>query len=101
MLVLGEVRRGIQRIRSRDPVRADKFEQWLQSGLRLFSNRILVVDGRVADAWGRITAARSLPMVDSLLAATAMCHGMTLVTRNTRDIHDTGVRYLNPFETSA
>ena len=63
-----------------------------------FSGRILNVNSKVADVWGRTTAGRSLPIVDSLLAATALTHNLTLVTRNTKDIEDTGVRYLNPFE---
>jgi predicted nucleic acid-binding protein len=97
VLVLGEVRRGIQKIRHRDPVRAEHFERWLRSGSRLFSGRILIVDARVTDTWGRITSKRSLPVIDSLLAATALSYDMTLVTRNTRDVRDTGVRFLDPF----
>ena len=97
VLVLGEVRREIVMLRSRDPRRALAIERWLQSALCLFANRILVVDARVSHSWGTLTAGRSLPAIDSLLAATAICHDLVLVTRNTRDIHDTGVRYLNPF----
>lgn len=97
VLVLGEIRRGVIRLRSRDPGRAEKLENWLRSALQLFAGRILAVDARVAYVWGTITSDRSLPVIDSLLAATAMCHDAVLVTRNTRDIHDTGVRHLDPF----
>ena len=98
VLVLGEIRRGIYKIQDRDKQRADEYEAWLQSAKQFFSGRILNVNSKVADVWGRTTAGRSLPIVDSLLAATALTHNLTLVTRNTKDIEDTGVRYLNPFE---
>lgn len=98
VLVLGEIRRGVVRLRNRQPDRAASIERWLRSGLQLFAGRVLVVDARVAHLWGTITSARSLPVIDSLLAATAICHDLVLVTRNARDIHDTGVRWLNPFD---
>lgn len=98
VLVLGEIRRGICKIQDRDPRRARQYETWLQTATQFFAGRILVVDSRVADHWGRITAERSLPLVDSILAATAVVHELTLVTRNTKDIQGTGVSYLNPFE---
>ena len=100
VLVLGEIRRGIYRIQERDSRRARQYETWLQTAMQFFAGRILPVDSRVADRWGRITAGRSLPLVDSMLAATALSHNLILVTRNTKDIGDTGVRYLNPFEPS-
>lgn len=52
----------------------------------------------VADIWGRVRVARPLPVVDSLMAATAIAHDLTFVTRNARDVSDTGVDVLNPFE---
>ena len=60
--------------------------------------RILPVDGRVAEEWGRLTARRTASIVDCLMAATALVHGLVLVTRNTRDVAWTGVPCLNPFE---
>jgi len=98
VLVLGEIRRGICKIQERDPGRARQYEVWLQTTMQYFAGRILMVDSRVADHWGRITAERSLPLADSILAATAIVHELTLVTRNTKDIRDTGVNYLNPFK---
>ena len=60
--------------------------------------RVLPFDARVAQNWGRLNAWESLPIVDSLLAATAEAHGLILVTRNLKDIERSGVRYMNPFE---
>lgn len=98
VLVLGEIRRGVVRLQERHPDRADRIESWLRSALQLFAGRILIVDARVAHLWGTLTADRSLPAIDSLLAATAIAHDLVLVTRNTKDIRDTGVELLNPFE---
>lgn len=96
-LVLGEIRLGIERVRPRDPVQARTYESWLDQLHRDFAPRILTVDRDVADVWGRISARRAYPAVDALLAATAVVHDLVLVTRNTRDVHDTGVRVFDPF----
>ncbi len=98
VMVLGEVRQGIERLRVNDPVRAQKLEGWLDSVCAGFGPRILTVNEKTADIWGRMGVRRTLPLVDSLLAATAVCHNLVLVTRNTRDSRETGVQYLNPFE---
>src|SRR5579862_3123511 len=71
---------------------------WLQEILTSFGERVLPIDERVAQVWGRMNAREPLAAVDSLLAATAEAHGMTLVTRNLKDIKRSGVRCLNPFE---
>jgi predicted nucleic acid-binding protein len=98
VLVIGEIRRGIEGLRSRDPRAAVAFEGWLTQVITGHRDRILAVDHAVAEEWGRMTAVRPLSTVDSLLAATAKVHGLTLVTRNVTDIAATGVAYLNPFE---
>jgi hypothetical protein len=99
VLVLGEIRRGIERARPRDPTRARLLERWLERVYREFSGRILTIDRMVADEWGRISAARNVPVVDALLAASARVHGMTLVTRNVTDVHGLGAATLDPFRT--
>ena len=98
VMVAGEIQRGIQKLKKTDPSRAREYADWLAAIVEAFEGRILPVDLKTAEIWGRLTARRTLPLVDALLAASALAHDFTLVTRNTRDIHDTGVRYLNPFE---
>jgi toxin FitB len=74
--------------------------QWLAGFHALvtkYEERILLVDQKVAEEWGRMNAVATLPAIDSLLAATAHVHGLTFVTRNTKDVTRTGVPYLNPF----
>ncbi len=85
----------------KDSKRAQELEGWLESIAAGFGARILTVNHAIADVWGRMGVRRTLPLIDSLLAATAICHDMTLVTRNVRDVHAAGVRYLNPFEAPA
>lgn len=97
VLVLGEIRRGIERIRARDPRQADALEAWLESITQGYEERLLPVDRRVADRWGALGAHQPIAPVDGLLAATALTHQLTLVTRNVADVESTGVRVLNPF----
>ena len=98
VLVIGEIRKGIERVRPKDNARANAIENWLVAVERAFGERILPVDRAVANEWGRLNASRPLPVIDGLLAATAKIHRMTLVTRNIADIVDLGVHILNPFE---
>ena len=63
-----------------------------------FNERIVDVDAAVADRWGRLGILTPLPDIDSLLAATALVHGMTVVTRNVRHIAPTGAPCLDPFK---
>ena len=98
VMVLGEIRQGVERLKVKDPPRAREIERWLQSITNTLGARLLVVNHKIADQWGRMGIKRTLPLVDSILAATAVAHGLTLVTRNIKDIQDTGVSYLNPFD---
>ena len=98
VLVLGELRRGIELARRRRGIdQTEALEAWLQTVIEEFSGRILSVDAQVADTWGRISALRPIPVVDGLLAAIAMAHDMTLVTRNVSDVEGLGIRVLDPF----
>jgi predicted nucleic acid-binding protein len=97
VLTIGEIRRGIDAIHRRDRTRALSLNRWFRALVTEYDARILPVDRTVAQEWGRMNAARTLPAVDSLLAATAHVHGLTFVTRNTRDVAHTGVPCLNPF----
>lgn len=101
VLTLGEIRKGIASLS--DASRRVTLEAWLNSDLTFrFAERILPIDRAVADRWGRLAAdaasAKSpLPVIDGLLAATALDQNLTLVTRNTRDIAVTGVSVFNPW----
>jgi len=97
VLVVGEIRRGVERLRPRDAARAQALETWLNAVKLAFTGRILAIDETVAEAWGQLTTGRSVPAIDGLLAATAKARGMTLVTRNVRDIAGLDVTILNPF----
>ena len=93
----GEIRTGIERLGA---ARQQPLLDWLEVELpNYFLGRLLAVDAHTADRWGRLlaSAGRPLPAVDSLLAATALQHDLTLVTRNTADFAGTGVRLINPW----
>jgi toxin FitB len=97
VLVLGEIRKGIEGLRSRDPLQARALDAWLARVDKAFGDRILPIDSEVADEWGRLSAIRPISIVDGLLAATAKIHQMTLVTRNESDLAGLGATVLNPF----
>jgi hypothetical protein len=97
VLVVGEVRNGIERLRRRDPAAADNLERWLTKVQTDMAGKILPVTTNIADRWGRLNAPDPLPVIDSLLAATALEHDLILVTRNVDDVKRTGVKLLNPF----
>jgi len=98
VLVLGEIAKGVELKRRRDPAQADLLEAWLDQIKIAFGDRALPVDVTVIEAWGRMAAIRPIPVVDGLLAATAKVHDLTLVTRNEADVADLGARILNPFD---
>lgn len=97
-LVVGEIRHGIERLARRDRAQATAYDTWLADLLDLYGDRVVPVTAEVARTWGRLNVPDPLPVVDGLLAATALVHDWTLVTRNTSDVVRTGVRLLDPFE---
>lgn len=99
VLVIGEIRQGVERLRPRDPRRSERHEEWLRALQESFGERILAVTAPVAEAWGRLRATQPLPVVDSLLAATALVHGLVVVTRDTGPFDRVGVPYLDPWAT--
>ncbi|NGN66150.1 type II toxin-antitoxin system VapC family toxin [Streptomyces sp. A7024] len=96
-LVVGEIRKGIENVRRRDERQAARLESWLEELRRGYADRLLPVTADVAERWGRFSSPDPLPVVDGLLAATAAVHGLTLVTRNVKDVGRTGVPCLDPF----
>jgi predicted nucleic acid-binding protein len=100
-LVLGEIRKGVELARPRDPAKAALLDHWLSQVEAAFGERVLRVDNSVSDLWGRMSAMRPIPVIDGLLAATAVVNGLTLVTRNDRDIAGLGAAVLNPFRQPA
>ena len=98
VLVLGEIRKGVERARPSDPAQARALEKWLTAVAESFAERILPIDQTVADEWGRMAAKRPVSTVDALLAATAKVHRMTLATRNVSYVADLGADLVNPFE---
>ena len=97
VLVIGELRRRIAGVAQRDPAAATALDGWLRAVISHYAERILDVTVDVAQASGTFNVPDPLPVVDSLLAATAHVHGLTVVTRNVVDIARTGVPVLDPF----
>lgn len=97
VLVIGELRRGAARVRRRDPAFGVVLDRWVAEIGERFSDRILPVDHAIAECWGEVSAHPTSPDVDSLLAATALVHDLTVVTRNVRHIAPSGARCLDPF----
>ena len=100
VLTFGEIRNGIERMRRRDAQASANLERWLEQLVTGYSDRIVSVDQAIAEEWGRMTTTKTLPVVDGLLAATAKVHGLTLATRNGRDVAGTGVPVTDPFDYS-
>lgn len=98
VLTVGEIRRGIELLRRRDPAQAAIYDAWLTTLRRDYADRIILITGDIAEEWGRMNVPDPLPAVDGLMAATAKVRGLTFVTRNVADIARTGMRVLNPFE---
>lgn len=97
VMTLGEIRKGIELLRGRDPAQADVFASWLGELHANFADRILPINAHVAEEWGRLNATTPRNTVDSLIAATARVHDLTVVTRNTSDFEGCRVRLLDPW----
>ena len=102
VLSLAEIQKGIELLSIGK--RRTQLEHWLRQELEVwFSGRVLHVDRQVASRWASLLAqsvqlGRPLPTIDSLIAATALAHDLTIVTRNVRDFHGTGAATINPWQ---
>jgi len=97
VITLGEIERGIEMIRAGKPSKASELEAWLAALRHDCSDRILPVTEDIALEWGRLVARRPRGDVDSLIAATAVVHGLAVVTRNVADFAGTGVEIVDPW----
>jgi len=97
VLVLAEIRRGIELKRRSDAEQGEALDRWFAQMRMRLGDRVLPIDEPVAEAWALLSIPDPLPLIDGLLAATAKVHGLTLVTRNIADIRRTGVSLLDPF----
>ena len=98
VLTLGELRKGVEAKRKTEPLAADRLGAWVDTIETAFADRLLCVDMATARLWGELSAGRSLPVIDTLIAATAIRHGVTLVTRNTGDFEFTGAPLVDPWQ---
>lgn len=95
---IGEIRRGLENIRHRgDHEQAYRLEVWLEALLADYSDRILGFDLDCAQVWGRLMSPNPQHAIDKQIAAIALIHDLTVVTRNTSDFDWRGVRWINPF----
>ena len=97
VVTVGEVERGIEQQQRRKPAFAHELSGWLERVLAWYGDRVLPVDLPTAQRWGRLSAALGYESADLLIAATALEHGLTVVTPNVRHFEPTAVPVFNPF----
>ena len=101
VVTVGELRRGVELIRHRgDAPQADLLERWLQTVLTNYQDNILGFDAEAAQVWGKLRVPNPENELDKQIAATALVHDLTVVTRNVMHLQATGARLLNPFSAS-
>lgn len=98
VLTLGELRKGVAKKKREDAEMAKRLADWVDGLEYSFADRILGIDAATARLWGDWSSERPRPVVDTLLAATAVLHGLTLVTRNVRDVRGIAVKLLDPWK---
>lgn len=97
VLTLGEIAKGAALVGARDPIAKTALGAWLERVRVRFAGRTIQVDTAIAEEWGRLSAIRPLQAIDGLLAATAVVHGLRIVTRNVRDFDGLGVPLIDPW----
>ena len=99
VIVLGEIRRGIELIARRDHLQAERLEHWYASFRKRFGRRVLSVDEPMMNLWAKISVPDMLPRHDGIIAATALVHGMALATRDTDSYRRVGLEVIDPWST--
>jgi len=98
VITIGELRRGIELIRHRGDIKqSNQLEEWLVLILNEYKDNILEIDNDIAQLWGKLRSPHPENALDKQIAATALIHDLTVVTRNDKDFIKTGVKILNPF----
>ena len=97
VIVLGEIRRGIELIARRDKPQSDVLERWYASVRERLGARVLAVDEPVMTLWARISVPNMLPAYDGLIAATALVHDLIIASRNAGDFRRVGAKVINPW----
>lgn len=101
VITLGEIQKGIDLKKAKDPnFKPQQHEEWLFQLTRMYKDRILPIDSMVAEAWGKTMAIDQRHAIDGLIAATAIVHKLSVVTRNTNDFESWAVDLINPFSDS-
>lgn len=95
---IGEIERGIEKKRKTNPAFAASLTLWMEDLLRIYGDRVLPVTPAIARRWGMLSARIGHDGADLIIAATALTHGLKVVTRNTRHFASTGVVVVNPFD---
>jgi toxin FitB len=95
---IGEIERGIEKARKSDPAFAAELALWLEGLLTVYAEQLLPVSAKSARLWGKLSAKLGHEGADLLIAATAITHGLTVVTRNVKHFEPTGVSVINPFD---
>ena len=98
VLSIGEIRKGIEILRRKSPDQCPAFEKWLDSIRVNYRDNIIPLSDNIMDDWGRMMAQKTLPALDSLIAATSLSLNLTLVTRNEKDFQGVGLTVVNPFD---
>jgi len=98
VLVIGELRRGVELLRRRDKRAGKRLSDWLTTVTTEYGDRIIPITTEVCERWAMLNVPDPVPVIDGLLAATALERDLTLVTRNTVGVEHTGVALVNPFD---
>lgn len=98
VLSIGEIRKGIELLKAKDPQQCPSLERWLAHLKHHYQDDILPITMEIVERWGQLNARRPMPVIDSLIAASALEYRLTVVTRNTHDFIPTEVPVINPFQ---